>query len=92
MRDCKSSTPPPARHQVCLTQSSNQGSQWRKSSYALAEDFALARNTLSWMENAVDTVYGPQHTHPYPSWSRDESRVAFASDRTGVTQVYVVAV
>ena len=81
-----------ARHQVCLTQSSNQGSQWRKSSYALAEDFAQARNTLSWMENAVDTVYGPQHTHPHPSWSRDESQVAFASDRTGVTQVYVVAV
>ena len=60
--------------------------------YALAEDFAQARNTLSWMENAVDTVYGPQHTHPHPSWSRDESMVAFASDRTGVTQVYVVGV
>ena len=29
---------------------------------------------------------------PHPSWSRDESQVAFASDRTGVTQVYVVAV
>ena len=42
------------------------------------------------MENAVDTVYGPQHTHPHPSWSRDESMVTFASDRTGVTQVYVV--
>jgi hypothetical protein len=81
-----------ARRHLCDSGSSNQGTQWRKSRYALAEDFANARNTLSWMENAVDTVYGPQHTHPHPSWSNDESMVAFASDRTGVTQVYVVDV
>jgi oligogalacturonide lyase len=81
-----------ARRALCLSGSSNQGSQWRQSRYALAEDFAHARNTLSWMENAVDTVYGPQHTHPHPSWSNDESMVAFASDQTGVTQVYVVDV
>jgi hypothetical protein len=81
-----------ARRQLCLSQSSNQGTQWRKSSYALAEDFANARNNLSWMENAADTVYGPQYTHPHPSWSLEEDKVAFASDRTGVTQVYVVEV
>ena len=80
-----------ARRQLCLSQSSNQGTQWLKSSYALAEDFAQARrNNLSWMENAADTVYGPQYTHPHPSWSLEEDKVAFASDRTGVTQVYVV--
>ncbi len=81
-----------SRRQLCLTGSSNQGSQWLKSSYALPEDFAQARNTLSWMENAADTVYGPQWTHPHPSWSHEETQVAFASDRTGVTQVYVVDV
>ncbi len=81
-----------ARRAVCHSESSNQGTQWRKSRYALAEDFAHARNTLSWMENAVDTVYGPQHTHPHPSWSNDERMVTFASDRTGVTQVYVAKV
>jgi hypothetical protein len=81
-----------ARRPLCLSGSSNQGTQWAKSRYALAEDFANARNTLSWMENAVDTVYGPQHTHPHPSWSNGESMVTFASDRTGVTQVYVVSV
>jgi oligogalacturonide lyase len=80
------------RRAVCLSESSNQGTQWRKSRYALAEDFVYARNTLSWMENAVDTVYGPQHTHPHPSWSNDERMVTFASDRTGVTQVYVAKV
>src|SRR5437870_539219 len=74
------------------SESSNQGTQWRKSCYALAEDFVHARNTLSWMESAGDTVYGPQSTHPHPSWSNGETMVAFASDRTGVTQVYVVDV
>jgi Tol biopolymer transport system component len=44
------------------------------------------------MENAGDTVYGPQWTHPHPSWSHEETQVSFASDRTGVTQVYVVDV
>ena len=80
------------RHQLCLSESSNQGTQWRKSCYAVAHDFAHARDTLSWMENAADTVYGPQWTHPHPSWSFEEDKVAFASDRTGVTQVYVVEV
>jgi len=80
------------RRQLCLSESSNQGTQWLKSSYALAEDFKHARSTLSWMENAADTVYGPQWTHPHPSWSMEETKVAFASDRTGITQVYVVEV
>jgi len=80
------------RRHLCLSQSSNQGSQWRKSTYALAEDFAGARKNLSWMESAADTVYGPQSTHPHPSWSFEEDKVAFASDRTGITQVYVVSV
>jgi oligogalacturonide lyase len=80
------------RRRLCLSESSNQGTQWRCSRYALAEDFARARNELSWMEAAADTVYGPQWSHPHPSWSTDESKVAFASDRTGVAQVYVVEV
>ena len=79
---------------LCLSESSNQGTQWKKSCYALPEDFAAARQNragehLSWMENAADTVYGPQWTHPHPSWSFEETQVAFASDRIGVTQVYV---
>lgn len=81
-----------ARRQLCRSESTNQGSQWRQSRYALAEDFADARRSLSWMENAADTVYGPQWTHPHPSWSNEERMVAFASDRTGVTQVYVADV
>jgi hypothetical protein len=80
---------------ICLSKASSQGTQWHKSSYALAEDFAAAASTaaeraLSWMEMPSDSVYGPQWTHPHPSFSRDETLVAFASDRTGHPQVYVV--
>ncbi len=81
------------REPVCLSEASNGGSQWKTSRYALAEDFAAARSAaktgaLSWMEVATDTVYGPQWTHPHPSFSHDERVVVFASDRTGHTQVY----
>ncbi len=78
------------RRQVCLSESSNRGTQWAKSCYALSEDFTKARcDNLSWMETPTDTVYGPQWTHPHPAFSRDERLVSFASDRTGTTQVYV---
>jgi hypothetical protein len=85
-----------AQRHVCMADASNGGSQWRESRYALAEDFARARSGaktgLSWMEAATDTVYGPQWTHPHPSFSYDEKRIAFASDRTGTTQVYVAEI
>jgi hypothetical protein len=85
-----------ARRTICYPEASSQGSQWRTSRYAVAEDWAAAaasadkEKSLSWMEMAVDTVYGPQWTHPHPSFSPDEKMAAFASDRTGHTQVYVV--
>ena len=86
------------RTHVCLSESSNGGSQWKTSRYALAADFEAARSaaktagTLSWMEVATDTVYGPQWTHPHPSFSPDEKRIVFASDRDGNPQVYVAEV
>lgn len=82
-----------ARTAVCASGASSGGSQWLTSRYALAEDFAAARSAaksgaLSWMEVATDTVYGPQWTHPHPSFSPDERLVIFTSDRTGHPQVY----
>ncbi|HWQ57232.1 MAG TPA: hypothetical protein VN442_26335 [Bryobacteraceae bacterium] len=75
---------------VCLSEATSQGSQWKKSRYAMPEDFAAATNgALSWMEAAGDSVYGPQWTHPHPAFSHDERSITFASDRTGHTQVYV---
>jgi hypothetical protein len=85
------------RRQLCLSKASNQGSQWKSSRYALAEDFDAARSAaksgaLSWMEVATDTVYGPQYTHPHPSFSHDERMVVFASDRSGHPQVFVAGI
>ena len=84
-----------AHRRVCLSDSSNRGTQWKTSRYALAADFAAAQSetgALSWMEVATDSVYGPQWTHPHPAFSADERWITFASDRTGSTQVYVVGV
>ncbi len=79
---------------VGLSESSNRGSQWAKSRYALPEDFAAARaslgQNLSWMENAADTVYGPQYTHPHPSFSPSERYAIYSSDRSGQPQVYAL--
>lgn len=86
------------RNSVCLSEASSGGSQWKLSRYAVAEDWERARQaadkkrSLSWMEMAADTVYGPQWTHPHPSFSRDESMAVFASDRSGCTQVYVAEI
>lgn len=84
--------------QVCRSGASSQGTQWRHSRYAVAEDWERARRaedrqrSLSWMEMAADTVYGPQWTHPHPSFSRDEKMAVFASDMTGCTQVYIAEI
>lgn len=85
-------------NRVCLSEASGRGSQWKKSRYAVAADFEAARSggaaapVLSWMEAGADTVYGPQWTHPHPSYSPDEHSVVFASDRTGTPQVYVAEI
>ena len=79
--------------------SSNGGSQWATSRYALAEDFARAARTaqegasakqaLSWMESPTDTVYGPQWSHPHPAFSPSERYVSYTSDASGWPQVYL---
>jgi len=83
---------------ICYPQSSSSGSQWKKDRYAVAEDWATAQQagdrekSLSWMEMKVDTVYGPQWTHPHPSFSPDETSVVYTSDVSGHSQVYVAVI
>ena len=83
---------------ICYPKSSSSGSQWKTSRYALAEDWAAAQQagdrekSLSWMEMKVDTVYGPQWTHPHPSFSPDETAVVYTSDVSGHSQVYVAVI
>ena len=85
-----------ARRTVCHPHSSNGGTQWKTSRYAVAADWARAAEqqmersqSLSWMEMKTDTVYGPQWTHPHPSWSPDEKQIIYTSDVSGIAQVYV---
>jgi oligogalacturonide lyase len=83
------------RTTVCHPGASCRGSQWKRSRYALREDFERAGReaaALSWMEAKADTVYGPQWTHPHPSWSADERWCLYDSDASGTTQVYAVEV
>jgi hypothetical protein len=78
---------------VCYPQASCQGSQWRQTRYATKEELEQAgkeKGVLSWMEAKGDTVYGPQWTHPHPSWSADEHWCLYDSDRFGTTQVFAV--
>ena len=84
------------RQTLCHPDSSNRGSQWLKDRYAGPADFAAAaaltgeaETSSSWLEMKTDTVYGPQSTHPHPSWSPDERYVCYTSDWTGTSQVYV---
>ena len=82
------------RRTLCHPQSSNGGSQWKTSRYALAEDWAAARDqrsqALSWMEMPTDSVYGPQWTHPHPAFNHDETLATYTSDVSGHPQVYAV--
>ncbi len=88
------------RRTICCPQSSNSGSQWKKTRYAEKEDFEAAAKAastnldtqLSYMDMKTDTVYGPQWTHPHPSFSPSCRYAAFTSNRTGYSQMYVVEI
>jgi Tol biopolymer transport system component len=88
------------RRTVCHPNATSGGSQWKTSRYAVAEDWARAAEqqasekskALSWMEMKVDTVYGPQWTHPHPSFSPDERMVIYTSDVGGHPQVYIAEI
>lgn len=76
-----------ARRAVCLTEASNGGTQWKESTPA---DWKSKKSSaLSWLEVPLDSIYGPQWTHPHPCYSPDEHYVSFTSDRSGHAQVYV---
>ncbi len=62
---------------LCYPGSSNGGTQWAET--VPADD-----------DRAGADTYGPQWSHPHPSFSPDGTRVIYTSDRTGRSQVYVV--
>ena len=59
----------------CYPESSSQGTQWPQSYPATGK--------------VEENTYGPQRTHPHPSFSPDGRKVIYTSDRTGYSQVYV---
>lgn len=77
------------RRQVCLSESSNQGSRWKQSQGPPTGDPEAAGVSPAAFEQVADTVCGPEWTHPHPCFSCDERYVAFTSDRTGHPEVYV---
>ena len=87
-----------ARTTICHPNSSSGGTQWMKDRYAVAEDWKAAAAAaekdaaLSWMEMKNEPVYGPQWTHPHPSFSPTERWAAYTSDTTGHSQVYAVEI
>ncbi|RJP32301.1 MAG: hypothetical protein C4527_06290 [Candidatus Omnitrophota bacterium] len=86
------------RTTICYPQSSNSGSQWKQTRYAEKADFEAAAKAAAtavdtqtkYMDMKTDTVYGPQWTHPHPSFSPSHRYAAYTSDRSGHPQVYVV--
>jgi oligogalacturonide lyase len=71
------------RRTLCHPRSSNRGRQWREPlpTEAGPTDPASA--------GAAEDPYGPQWTHPHPSFSPDGSCVVYTSDVTGHSQVYI---
>ncbi len=79
---------------LCYPDASCKGSQWDEDHPAGPEVWAALRDQsgedLSWMEMKTDEVYGPQSTHPHPSFDHTGKQVSFTSDRSNSPEVYVV--
>jgi oligogalacturonide lyase len=77
--------------QLCSPGASNQGYQWREPVPLRADGDTPGWATM--VETATgETAYGPQWSHPHPSFSPDGSLVAYTSDATGWPQCYIVEV
>lgn len=85
--------PHTGRHRVlCQSRASSKGWQWHESR-PLAATTGTAPGWMTMVEGASgETAYGPQHTHPHPSFSPDGRWVTFTSDVSRYSQVYLVEV
>jgi oligogalacturonide lyase len=80
-----------AHRVLCQSRASSQGWQWHQPLPLTAAGAAPGWATM--VEQASgETAYGPQHTHPHPSFSPDGRWVSFTSDQSGSPQVYVAEV
>lgn len=65
-----------ARRTLCYPGASGRGSQW-------------ASSEPIWDGPVPEEAYGPQWTHPHPSFTPDGRGVVYTSDVTGLSQVYL---
>lgn len=84
---------------LCFPGASGLGSQWRNDRPADAPgiDTSILRSEVP--EDDVpprpgdaESLYGPQWTHPHPSFSPDGKQVVFTSDRDRFSHVYSLSV
>jgi len=61
---------------LCYPESSNGGTQWTEVTPAMDD-------------KVTGETYGPQWSHPHPSFSPDGTKVIYTSDKTGHPQVYI---
>jgi hypothetical protein len=78
-----------AHRPLCQSRASSKGWQWHQPVPLSAAGGAPGWATMV-EEAAGETAYGPQYTHPHPSFSPSGRWVSFTSDMTGSPQVYVV--
>ena len=76
---------------LCETKATNQGRQWPEPLPLTADGEAPGWATMTEQVSAA-SAYGPQWSHPHPSFSPDDRWICFTSDREGAPQVYVVEV
>ena len=76
---------------LCYPGASNRGTQWHEKTPLVATEGAPGWATMV-EEDSTETAYGPQWTHPHPSFSPDGRWVSFTSDAAGRPQAYVVEV
>ncbi len=76
---------------LCYPDATNQGHQWSEPTPLVADGEAPGWATMTEAVSA-ESAYGPQWSHPHPSFSPNGKWVSFTSDITGHPQVYVVEV
>jgi len=78
---------------LCYPRSTNRGSRW--GDHLPTGDETLEVSLLAGEAAASDgkeSEYGPEWTHPHPSFSPDGTSVFYTSDVTGEPQVYVAEI
>src|SRR5439155_441208 len=74
---------------LCFPGASNQGYQWEEPLPLGASGAAPGWQTMVETTRG-ETAYGPQWSHPHPSFSPDGRLVSYTSDAGGWPQAYVL--